>query len=82
MQGTLSAHGAKDGLDGMGLDVEVAVDAARPAEQAELVAKLGEQPVKQGGIDAVGLAQRVENAVGDVLVEIQARACRRQGRGR
>ncbi|MNS56070.1 hypothetical protein D3C72_889200 [compost metagenome] len=77
-EGRRRADAARHLLEGVRLDVPVAVQGGRRREQAQLVGAADHHPVQQGGVQTVRLAQGVGDAAQRVLVEVQPGGAERQ----
>src|SRR5688572_17367939 len=77
-QGHIVAHHIENRADGVAVDVEITVDHAAGGKQAQLVVAFGQEPVEQGGVDALGRTQGVGDAHAAFLIEVQTRGAEGQ----
>ncbi len=72
------AHRVDHRLKGLGLRFIIAFQRRGGGEQRQMLAALDQQPVEQHVVQALGRGQRVGDALGGLLVEIQAHGAERQ----
>ena len=66
------AQRIEDRLERIGAEIVDPVERRRRRQQIEMIGAFGEQPIDEGGVDAVGRKHRFGDALRRVLIEIEA----------
>ena len=72
MQGTVARSASKIAVERLGAEIVDAVERRGRRQQAQMIGAFRQQPVDEGGVDAVGREHRVGDALRRILVEVEA----------